>query len=90
MLQYAYLRESHIYKKRWREKQLRQKRKMLVGGRGGGMNDLVSNTGNNISKKAFFCTSRHAKLQKFLYIKKRELIPLNHGQLLLESFPEHF
>ena len=39
------------------------------------MNNPVSNTGNNISRRAFSRASRHAELYKFLYIQKGELIP---------------
>jgi len=38
------------------------------------MNDPVSNIGNNISKRTFSYASRHAELQNFLYIQKRESI----------------
>ncbi|KAF1876835.1 hypothetical protein Lal_00033123 [Lupinus albus] len=34
------------------------------------MNNPVSNTGNNISKRTFSCASRHVELHIFLYSKK--------------------
>ena len=34
------------------------------------MNDPVSNTGDNISKRTFSCASRHAELHIFLYSQK--------------------
>ncbi|KAJ4829806.1 Cyclase-like protein 2 [Turnera subulata] len=34
------------------------------------MNDPISNTGNNISKRTFSCASRHAELHIFLYSQK--------------------
>ena len=34
------------------------------------MNDPVSNTGNNISKRTFSCASRHVKLRIFLYSQR--------------------
>ena len=34
------------------------------------MNDPVSNTGNNISKRTFSCASRHAELHIFLYSQR--------------------
>ncbi|CAJ2678451.1 unnamed protein product [Trifolium pratense] len=34
------------------------------------MNNPVSNTGNNISKRTFSCASRHAELHIFLYSQR--------------------
>ena len=45
------------------------------------MNDPVSNTGNNISKRTFSRASRHAELQKFLYIQKGESILRKMGSV---------